>query len=271
MTPVVRRNQDRFIRQLDDHEIDRVIDLAVRPVRLNLRQRRDHVDRRDIVGNSIRQQVGRPRFAVPFARLVFAVRQEDAGCSVLIGVDEDEINRLVFGMAVPEAVLPHRQTQSASHPFAVGRQQPRFVEELVGQIVMRKIRRLSAVMAVIAAQDEIRAIEAVLRVEFRQHLPDQHVGLGDDFAGRAELAPAVVVVTDGIRFRQPDDRDGALSLEEKMLGVIDVGLIHVPPRIVVLEVRHILRQAPRPRDRRKFGHHGQAPVDQSSPLCRRCS
>ena len=259
VSPILRRDQDRIVGQLDEHEVDRPLHLPVGPRRLDLGERRDQVDGRDVLGNAIGQEVARPRLAVPRSRFVFAVREEDAGCAVLVAVDEHEINRPVFGMAVPEAVLPHRKAQAPTHPGSVRRQQPRFVEEFVGQIVVRKVFRPTAVMAVIAAEDEIRPLQAVPRFDLVHHLADQEVRPRNDPPRRAELTPAVVVVAHRVGFGEPDDGDAAISFEQKILRVIGVRLVHVAPRIVVLKIRDVFREAPRPRNRRKLGHDRERP------------
>ena len=139
----------------------RVLRGAVGVHSLDRGQRADQVDRGDAVGDAVGQQIARPGFVVPLARLVELIRQEDSSCAVGISVEPDEVDRLVFRMLVPNAVLPDRKTQAPADPGAVRAHHPRLVEELVGNIEMRQMRRATAVMAVIAAEDEVRAVESV--------------------------------------------------------------------------------------------------------------
>src|SRR5580698_3299183 len=167
---------------------------AVGVDRLDRRQRSDQVDRRDAVGNAIGEQITRLGLGVPLTRFIKVVWQENPPGPVGVGIEPDEVDSLVFRMLVPETVLSHRQAQSAAYPSAVRGHDSRLVEKLVGKIEVRELRRAAAVMAVIAAKNEIRAVELASSLDLLHHLADQHVGPRDRPAGGAELAAAKVVM-----------------------------------------------------------------------------
>jgi len=93
-------------------------------------------------------------------------------------------------VAVVPAVLAYAQAEAAADPMALRVQLAWPVEEFVGQIEAEELVVLSAVVAVVADQHQVGAIEAALAAEPLDRLADQAVGAGDGPPHVAELPAA---------------------------------------------------------------------------------
>ena len=101
-----KKNED----EVEDfiYQIDRMFYIAVAVDRLGREQRIDQIHRGQVVGDFVVHQVRGTARSHPVSGTEFAARKKDAGDSVQVAVDEDEVARTVGGMPVPDPMLPDR-------------------------------------------------------------------------------------------------------------------------------------------------------------------
>ena len=153
-------------------------------------------------------------------------------------------------------MLPNGKAQTATDPFPFGIDLTRGVEELVGNVVARQVRFASAVMSVIADEDQIGFLEAIHALQFVHDVADQLVGSGNRLPSGSELA-AAVLVADRVSLGHPDNRHGTLFGEQAVDRKVGVGIVDILPRFVRLEIGQEASHAACPQQRRHVGHHGQ--------------
>ena len=230
--------------------------LSAGVVELGVGEKLGQVDRRQMFGQSIGEQVGGSIRAGPIAAAVVSLGKIDASGSVGVAVDEDEFAVAVAVVVCSFAVLPNGESESAAGPAAVSVEFARAIKQFVSDIEQRQVPRPSAVMSVIADEAEIGRAKFVLGFELGDNLPDELIGASDRSSRRTELASAFFVA-DGVGLREPDDHDRLLAGHELSHGVVGVRVVDVLPSVLGFEVRHAAGEAAAPKWRRRFGHDGQ--------------
>lgn len=166
-------HQHRVLAELQQHEIDRLLAirglvkqsgrliaaplllLAVGIVEFRAGQKIDQVDRGQMIGKPIGQQICGTVRAGPVSAAVMTLRKIDAGRSVGVAVNEDELATAVAVVMSSFAMLPHRDTQSTADPASIGIEFSRAIKQLVSEIEQRQVSGSAAVMSVIADEAEV--------------------------------------------------------------------------------------------------------------------